>query len=450
MQLIQKFNVHLVCIVIGLLLVIQAMTASAEPASFTQWLQGVENEAIARGTPKASVKSAIKTIRFMPKVIELDRAQPEFIHTFLTYYNNHVSPSRIKDGQKKLRYYRTLLHRLEQQYGIPKAYLVAFWGLETNYGHFQGNLHTLSALATLAYEGRRADFFRGQLLDALQVINQHNINARYLKGSWAGAFGHMQFMPSTFLKFAVDGDGNKKIDLKRSIPDALHSAGNYLSQVGWQKQQPTVIEVKLPANFPYQQAHLNNRLTVESWMALGVKAVQVKASNAVFAGVHQYLEKKLRKTKQDTLPGLNPRTVKILPMSQVVNNTHLNAAILLPQGWRGPAFMVFDNFHTVLDWNRSVNYALSIGLLANHLDRNAILGHGGLSEKGALTYVQTYHLQKILNTFGFDAGKPDGYPGLQTQAAIRAYQLSQALPADGYASPNLYHHLDANKSLSGH
>lgn len=444
LQMMKRF----IFLILSVCLLMPIQSASAATSDFKNWLEMIAQEAVASGIAKKSVTQSVKTIRFMPEVIELDRAQPEFIHTFLSYYHNHITPSRVKAGQYKLRHYRTLLRNLEKQYGVPKSYLVAFWGLETNYGKFQGNNHTLSALATLAYEGRRAAFFKQQLIDALRIIANNRMHARNLKGSWAGAFGHMQFMPSTFVRYAVDGDGNRRIDLQRSIPDALKSGANYLSTVGWHPKQPTVVQVKLPAGFRYETAHLNHRQPVSAWSALGVKAVKAKASITEFTTMYKQVQKQAKQGNRAALPGLANKQISILPLASLVKDQTLNAAILLPQGWQGPAFMVFDNFDTILDWNRSVNYALSIALLANQLQQQAVLAYGGLAEKGALSYQQTHHLQSILNAFGFDSGTPDGYPGLQTQHAIRQYQLSQALPADGYASPSLYHHLDANISLS--
>ncbi len=426
------------------------LVLSAQP-SFKRWLSQVEVEALNHGVTKRTVKKAIKHIKFLPNVIKLDRAQPEFLSPFLSYYSSHVTPKRVIEGRRLLRRYRTLFGRLERQYGVPKEVLVAFWGLETNYGRNLGNIDTLSALATLAYEGRRSEFFKSQLLDALKIVDQQRLSLRYLKGSWAGAFGHLQFMPSTFKRYAIDGDGNRRIDLKRSIPDALYSAANYLSSVGWKTSAPSMIEVKLPEQFNYEAASLNHVRTVSEWESMGVTAVQAVVSDAQFAKMKESTSdiQAIKKRNERTLmAGLNRRAVQTHTLSKVIPNQATNAAIVLPQGWQGPAFMVFLNFHSILDWNRSVNYALSVGLLARQLAQKVTLVHGADAEKGLLARAEISQLQAMLNGLGFDSGRPDGYPGLQTQSAIRAYQLTQALPADGYATESLFKHIKINASLS--
>lgn len=451
---------YLVSIKRSVILVLVALFATHSPFSlgqtqrqgFKEWLLLVEQEAITKGISRQATNRAIKHIRFLPQVIRLDRDQPEFVNTFLNYYDSHVTPQRVVDGRRLLRRYRTLFSRLEKQYGVPKETLVAFWGLETNYGKNQGGIDTLSALATLAYEGRRAEFFKRQLFDALHIVDEQQLTLRDLNGSWAGAFGHMQFMPSTFKQFAIDGDGNDMIDLKRSIPDALYSAAHYLSSVGWDISAPSMVEVKLPKHFAYELASLNEIKPISEWMAMGVAAVQAVVSDAQFAkmkaGPAEHIQAITKQGERALMPGLNRRIVKTLPISQLTDNPTLESAILLPQGWRGPAFMVFNNFHTILDWNRSVNYALSVALLAQQLDQKITLVHGADAVKGALKRVEILRLQTMLNDLGFDSGRPDGYPGLQTQSAIRAYQLTQALPADGYANPRLFRHVELNHTLS--
>jgi membrane-bound lytic murein transglycosylase B len=293
-----------------------------------------------------------------------------------------------------------LLQTLEHQYGIPKAVLVAFWGLETNYGATLGSLNIPASLATLAFDGRRSGFFRSQLLDALRIIDAGHISAIDMIGSWAGAMGHMQFMPSTFRAYAVDADGDGRIDVWRSLPDAMVSAANYLQRAGWRAGKPVAIEVRLPQGFDVRRARVAHRLPVAEWGALGVQPA-------------------------DGTP---------LP------DTAGRAALVLPQGWQGPAFMVFDNFDVVMQWNRSVNYALSVALLAQQL-----AGGGALAvqagEAGALSTTQLKTLQQSLNELGYQTGTPDGLLGPRTQAALRQYQAAQGLPADGYPAPSVLEHV---------
>ncbi|HSF71965.1 MAG TPA: lytic murein transglycosylase, partial [Methylotenera sp.] len=292
------------------------------------------------------------------------------------------------------------LNKIESQYGVPKEVLVSFWGLETGYGENKGGFGLPSSLMTLAYEGRRAEFFRHQLLDAMRIVDAGHNNVAGMRGSWAGAMGHMQFMPSTLLKHGVDADGDGRMNIWSSLPDAFSSAANYLAKTGWRKAEPAVLQVKLPEHFDYSLAQLTSRKSTADWTKLGVLDVE---SNA--------------------LPDLD------------------NAAILLPQGWQGPAFMVFSNFDVIMDWNRSVKYAISVAHLANQLITDKPIVIGNIVEDEALSFNQMWALQARLNLLGFKCGVPDGFPGLQTQAAIRQYQATKNLPQDGYASYSLYLHL---------
>jgi membrane-bound lytic murein transglycosylase B len=296
-----------------------------------------------------------------------------------------------------------VLNQIEAQYGVPKQIIVAFWGVETHYGSNKGNFGLPSSLMTLAYEGRRAEFFRGQLLDAMRIVDAGHNNIAGMRGSWAGAMGHMQFMPSTMLKHGVDADGDGHINIMTSLPDAFASAANYLSHAGWKKGEIAAMEVKLPIAFQYSQALLTTRKNTADWTKLGVTAVDGKA-----------------------LPSLD------------------NAAILLPQGFQGPAFMVFSNFDVMMDWNRSVNYALSVAYLAKQYSGDEGIIGGADAEKDALSFVQMKDLQAKLNALGFNCGEPDGFPGLKTQIAVKEYQASQQLLQDGYAGPNLYARLSKN------
>lgn len=364
---------------------------------FSDWLALFKQEAQALDISDATIESTLKNAQYLPSVIRFDRAQPEFISPFLSYIEKRVTPNRIAIGRSKLVEHEVLLNQVEAQYGVTKQVLVAFWGLETHYGAHKGNYGLPSALVTLAYEGRRADFFRGQLLDAMRIVDAGHNKVAGMRGSWAGAMGHMQFMPSTLLKHGVDADADGRINIWTSLPDAFASAANYLSKAGWRKDEPAAIEVKLPADFDYAQAQLLNRKAVADWVKLGVFSMDDSA-----------------------LPALD------------------GAAIVLPQGWQGPAFMVFANFNVIMDWNRSVNYALSVVHLANQLNGDKPIVAGMEAENEALTFSQMWALQSRLNELGFESGAPDGFPGLKTQAAIRQYQATKNLPQDGYASPSLY------------
>jgi membrane-bound lytic murein transglycosylase B len=414
------------------------------------WLEELKQEAISAGITEKTAGATVNHVEILPNIIELDRAQPEFVSPFLDYYQRRVDSLKIAQGRKLLAQNAELLDKIEAQYGVPKVLLVAFWGMETNYGRFQGNIDTLSALATLAHDGRRAGFFRNQLFDAMRMIDAGNADVDQFVGSWAGAFGHMQFMPSTFTMYAVDGDGDKKIDVINSKADAFASAANYLSQVGWEKGEPAMVEVQLPANFDWQNAQYNLRKPVSEWRKLGVSKMMLGNPSSAFelAQAGSTSRKIAAKKTKSALNQINFKTNKSLnasalayPSESSLPNASGQAAIILPQGWRGPAFMVFDNFNAVMDWNRSINYALSVVQLAKRLNGEQHILGGQFAELGALSFLQMKALQIDLNSHGYDAGEPDGFPGMRTQEAVRAFQLAQQLPADGYASPNIFNYL---------
>ena len=367
---------------------------------FSAWLKELKAEAKLEHISSKTIKNTFKKAQYLPQVIALDRAQPEFISPFLNYVNKRVTPSKIALGSAMMQQHAAILNQVETNYGVPKTVLVAFWGLETQYGENKGNFNLPSALMTLAFEGRRAEFFRGQLLDTMRIIDAGHNNVAGMRGSWAGATGHMQFMPSTLLQHGVDADGDGRINIWTSLPDAFASAANYLAKTGWRKDEPAMKEVKLPANFDYSLAQLSTRKSVADWVKLGVFT-----------------------SNESAIPALD------------------NVAIVLPQGYKGPAFMVFSNFDVIMDWNRSVNYALSVAHLANQFRADEPIIAGAEAETEALTFNQIWALQGKLNEMDFDCGEPDGFPGFKTQAAIRQYQASKNLPQDGYASPSLYQQL---------
>lgn len=384
--------------ILGLCLLATGVQAQTD---FSTWLQNFEREARTRGISQTTLDSALSDVQAAPRVIELDRKQPEFLDTFTTYLERRVTPQKITRGQALLIEHQALFDGVEKRYGVPKQTLAAFWGLETNYGSTTGDTPIPAALATLAFDGRRSTFFRAQLLDALAIIEAGHVTAADMKGSWAGAMGQMQFMPSTYRRYAVDGDSDRRINLWTSLPDALHSAGNYLNQAGWKSGEPAALAVRLPVDFEWRYARLYHRRLIAEWQAAGV----VQANG----------------TPLPMQPG--------------------GAAIVLPQGARGPAFMVFDNFDVIMQWNRSIHYALSVAILAEQLAGGTPLPPRA-EDVEALSRTQLTNLQQQLTEIGFDAGVADGLPGIKTQSAIRRYQTAQNLPADGYPSPILLWHVE--------
>ena len=390
-----------------LLLALWAALPAHGQGNFDSWLADFRQHAAAQGISPATLDAALTGLTPVARVIELDGRQPEFLSTFADYMGKRVTPGRVARGQALMQEHAALLDAVERRYGVPKQVLVAFWGLETNFGANLGTLNIPASLATLAWDGRRSAFFRSQLLDALRIIDAGHVAAIDMNGSWAGAMGHMQFMPSTFRAYAIDGDGDARIDLWQSLPDAMHSAANYLRRAGWRAGEPVAIEVRLPDGFDWRQARVAHRLPVADWAARGVQTLDGSA-----------------------LPGVAGR-----------------AAIVLPQGWQGPAFMVFDNFDVVMDWNRSQNYALSVAQLSHQLAGGTALAWQG-GEAGVLSTAQLKALQTALNELGFDTGSPDGLPGPRTQTALRRYQARHGLPADGYPSPGMLAHIEQNHAAA--
>jgi membrane-bound lytic murein transglycosylase B len=382
-------------LVIFITLIIAQYVNATESDDFGSWLQVVKQEAITQGISENAIEVTIQHAQYLPSVIKLDRSQPEFVSPFMVYLDHRVTASNIQKGQVKLASHTALLNQLEVTYSVPKQVLLAFWGLETNYGNNKGNYGLASSLATLAFEGRRATFFKNELFDLMRIIDAKHQSVLQLRGSWAGASGHMQFMPSTFVKYAVDGDDDGQINIWNSLPDAFASAANYLSKVGWVKDEPIAMQVSLPKNFNYQLAQLGERHDVNYWQKMGVKSAK-------------------------PIGNLN------------------NAAIVLPQGWQGPAFMVFSNFDVVMHWNRSVNYALSVSLLADEIIQEKSFSYAETAHPQPLSFNQIWAIQGKLNNLGYACGEPDGYPGLKTQEAIRAFQITKGMPADGFASVTLY------------
>lgn len=372
------------------------MPAPAAP-DFSVWLDQFRQEALAAGISQTTLDAALGGIQPLPEVLALDQRQPEFFDTFLNYLDKRVSPRRLEQGWAVLIEHQALLDAVQARYGVPASVLVAFWGLETNYGGYLGNHLVPAALATLAFDPRRSGFFRGELLQSLRIIEVGHVAAADMKGSWAGAMGQVQFMPSTYLRHAVDGDGDGRKDLWASLPDALNSAANYLRELGWRPGELWGREVRLPEGFDWELARPGVKKRVDEWAALGV----LRADGS-------------------TLP-----------------DSDMLGAIVLPQGHAGPAFLVYRNFEVIMGWNRSLKYALAVGHLSDRLLGLPPLQGGLDADNRPMTREQVMELQQLLTTRGFDVGEPDGVAGPRTRQAIRAWQKTAGLPVDGFASPGM-------------
>ena len=381
--------------------------AQSQPTEveFQQWLQTFKLKAIAAGVSPKTVNHAFAHIHLNRKVLQLDRYQPEFSQTFWGYLNRAVTPWRILQGRHLYQQHRQLLDQVARQYGVPGPFLVAFWGLETNYGRYTGNINTIEALATLSFDFRRSQFFQTELIEALKILDRGDIPFEEMKGSWAGAVGQSQFMPSNVLRYAVDGDGDGKIDLWHSLADVFYSMGNFLNQLGWHKGENWGREVKLPANFDLSLADGKSQKPLSEWARMGLRLADGRP-----------------------LPQTEPQ-----------------AALLLPSDYRGPFFLVYPNFYVIKRWNNSNNYALAVGYLADRIVGGPPLSVQRPKDDKALNKQQMQAIQSHLLQLGYPVGQADGIAGNKTRSAIRQYQQQHHLPADGQPTLRLLKHLQQTK-----
>lgn len=293
---------------------------------FDQWLNNFKQEAIQKGISQETLDSALGDIKPIQRVIELDRKQPEGTMTFAEYKRKVISQSRIDKGRALLKQHRTELDRAAKKYGVPPQYIVALWGIETSYGENTGGFSVIAALATLAYDGRRSAFFRSELLDALKIIDDGHITPETMRGSWAGAMGQNQFMPSSFHRFAVDGNGDGKRDIWASLPDVFASTANYLGTSGWKNSEKWGESVELTQEIPESITGIKNKKTLQQWKNMGIRLSGGRA----------------------------------LP-----NAPGIKAALVRPDGAAGKAYLVYDNYGVIMTWNKSVYFATSVGLLAD-------------------------------------------------------------------------------------
>jgi membrane-bound lytic murein transglycosylase B len=365
----------------------------AETPDFGLCVAELQKVARADGISAEVVEQTLGNVSYVERVIELDRRQPEFTQTFSDYYNGRVTGERVASGRVLLQRHGELLHRVLRDTGVPPHYLIAFWGLETNFGSYFGNMSVPDSLATLACDERRSAFFTMELMAALHIIDAGDISAERMEGSWAGAMGHVQFMPSVFLRFAVDADHDGRRDLWGSIPDAMTSGGNFLKHLGWVRGLRWGREVLLPEGFDYARANRSNTQALHQWAEWGL-------TNAF----------------GDPLPRLDVR-----------------ASLLVPAGHRGPAFLTYQNFDVIKGWNRSEFYAIAVGRLADRIAGAGTLERPPLADESRLPIADVTALQRQLNELGFEAGEPDGVLGPATREALSRFQQANGMTADGYA-----------------
>ncbi|MCK0139763.1 lytic murein transglycosylase [Aliiroseovarius sp. F47248L] len=365
-------------------------------AGFEAWRADFRARAVAAGVPSDAL-NMLDEARFLPKVVALDNTPAETTKSLGDYIASAVSPQRIKAGQVVMARYPTLLGRIEQKYGVAREVIVAIWGMESSFGAVRGSVPVLSTLASLAYEGRRRALFENELMAALQILALGDTTPAQLTGSYAGAMGHTQFMPTSFLRYAVDFNRDGQRNIWADDPtDALASTAAFLRAKGWRQGQPWAYEVQLPKGFNLAHTGRVYARRLRDWAQIGVMHASGKKLSGPDAG-----------------------------------------ALILPAGPTGPVFMVFDNFHVLKSYNYADSYAIGVGHLSDRLAGGAPIAAKFPGNPWGMTTAERQELQKRLNALGFKAGRPDGVIGEMGRAAIRSYETARGVPVTGVPSRDL-------------
>lgn len=374
--------------------------ACTNTGSFEHWLSEFRAEARSKGISPRAI-AALDGVTFDQDIINRDRRQGVFSQSFLEFSDRMVSKGRIQTGGAQIAKHRAIFDKVEREYGVPAAVITAFWGLETDFGADNGKTHILRSLATLAYDCRRSEKFRAELFDALRIVERGDMRPGEMIGTWAGEIGQTQFVPSIYYKYAVDYDGDGKRDLIHSAPDVIASTANYLKNLGWRRGEPWLQEVRVPENLDWSQAGLDIEIPVSQWAKWGVR----RADGGAF------------------------------PQGD------LKAALMLPMGRFGPAFLAYSNFKIYLEWNQSLVYATTVAYYGSRLAGAAPVSRG--HNLVTFTPEQTRELQQLLKARGYNVGEVDGKLGLLTRASIKEVQKKFGLPADSYPSAELLHRLQS-------
>ena len=377
---------------------IPAPTAAPAPhaATFQDWLNDLRAEAQQQGISPATLDQAFAQVHLLDRVLELDASQPEFSRPIWSYLDSEVSDQRIHQGYERMAVNANLLARVSAEFGVPASILVAFWGIESDYGRDPGTFSVINALTTLAYHGRRAAFFRGELLAALHILEKGDISLDQMRGSWAGAMGQTQFIPTIFLQHAIDYDHDGRRDIWNSLPDIFASTAHFVAGIGWHPGESWGREVRLPADFPWDQAELTITKTVADWSRLGV-----------------------------------------VPVNGPPLNGEAPASILAPAGHAGPAFLVLENFRVIMRYNPSVSYALSVALLSDRISGGPPIAASWPRQEAMLSRTERIELQQRLAALGLNPGTPDSLIGPTTRTAVRLFQKSVNEVPDGFVTKHL-------------
>ncbi len=376
----------------------QQVTFSAVPnAGFDAWVEGFKSQAEAQGVSALAVESAFRSVGYLPGVIEKDRNQTEFARSLQDYLAITASDARIAMGRQVLQQYSGLFSAVEAKYGVEKQFVAAIWGVESFYGAKRGTVPVVSALATLAYDGRRRQFFEGQLVAALKILQNGDVGVAGMTGSWAGAMGHTQFIPTSYLAYAVDFNGDGRRDIWSDDPeDSLASTASYLSKAGWRFGQPWGVEVRLPGVFDPGLVGKSTARATSDWTALGIAS----ADGGRLAD-------------------------------------HGDSAVIQPAGSAGPAFLIYHNFEVIGRYNNADNYIIGVGHLSDRLAGGGALQAAFPPDANGMRLSDRVRLQQRLTALGFDTGSMDGVLGPKTAAAISEFQAKRGMTVTGIATLDL-------------
>jgi len=394
--------------VFGAAMMLAAMLATSAGAaprcrntgSFEAWLAGFKKEAVAQGISQHAVSAALDGVTFDPAIIRRDSGQGVFQQSFQQFAGRMAGGGRYQIGLKQLKANAALLSRIEQRFGVPPPVVVALWGLESDYGAYKGGTYQIiKSVATLAYDCRRSDFFRKQLMGAVRIVERGDLRPDQMIGNWAGELGPTQFTPSDYFEHGVDFDGDGRVDMIHSVPDALASAANLLKSFGWQRGQPWLQEVRVPARMPWEESGLDKQHPRSQWVKWGVSAAHGQ------------------------LPADN-----------------LAASLILPMGHLGPAFLAYPNFKAYIEWNAAIVYSTTAAYFATRLAGAPPFGPGN-GQPVVPTTAQVQELQRLLIARRLMTGEADGRLGSATRAAVKQAQIKVGLPADAYPTAELIERL---------
>jgi len=377
-----------------------ATTNCRNTGNFDKWLSDFRREALERGLSPRTFARAQHLLTLDQKIIGIDRGQRVFSQPFLEFSNRMAGGGRAPRAQELIKKHAVIFQKVEEQYGVPAAVITAFWALESGFGADVGKYEVLRSLATLAYDCRRSERFRKELHAALKIIERGDLTPDTMVGSWAGELGQTQFLPSHYFDYGVDFDGSGKVDLLRSVPDVLATTAHYIQKIGWRRNEPWMLEVRVPERMDWSQASLDIEHPHAKWTEWGVTLANGKP-----------------------LPDSAP-----------------NASLLLPMGRQGPAFLVYPNFRIYTEWNHSLIYSTTAAYLATRIAGAPTLRKGN-GTPDTFTMEQVRELQMLLVKAGYDVGGIDGRLGAGSRKAVQQAQIKLKLPADGYPTEELFRRL---------